>query len=98
PRVYANVSPGAGHRVQGSPYERALEQPFLQHNIDATREAFRIADVKEEPYTATTEAEPNALLEDAQTTAQIRLMDPNIISPTFEQREANRRYWGSTSC
>ena len=37
---------------------------------------------------------PGALREDASTTAQIRLMDPNIISPTFEQREANRRYWG----
>jgi len=92
--VVGNVYPWAVQRFQVSPNERALEQPFIQHNIDATREAFGIADVKEEPYTATTEAEPNALLEDAQTTAQIRLMDPNIISPTFEQREANRRYWG----
>lgn len=92
--VVGNVYPWAVQRFQVSPNERALEQPFIQHNIDATRDAFGIADVNEEPYAATTEAEPNALLEDAQTTAQIRLMDPNIISPTFEQREANRRYWG----
>src|SRR5690625_5854283 len=62
--VVGNVYPWAVQRFQVSPNERALEQPFIQHNIDATREAFGIADVKEEPYTATTEAEPNALLED----------------------------------
>ena len=92
--VVGNVYPWAVQRFQVSPNERALEQEFIQHNIDATRAAFDIDDVNEVGYTATTEAEPNALLEDAQTTAQIRLMDPNVISPTFEQREANRRYWG----
>src|SRR5699024_4237646 len=92
--VVGNVYPWAVQRFQVSPNERALEQPFSQHNIDATREAFGIAAVKEEPYTAATAAEPHAPREDAQTTAQIRLMDPHIVSPTLEQREANRRYWG----
>ena len=81
-------------QFQVQPNERALEQPYIQNNIDATRAAFNLDDVNEVPYTATTDAAPGALREDASTTAQIRLMDPNIISPTFEQREANRRYWG----
>src|SRR5690625_5784521 len=46
--VVGNVYPWAVQRFQVSPNERALEQPFIQHNIDATREAFGIADVKEE--------------------------------------------------
>src|SRR5699024_1753402 len=74
--VVGIVYPWAVQRFQVSPNARALEEPFIQHNTAATREAFGIANVKEEPYPATTEAEPNALLEDAQTTAQIRLMDP----------------------
>ncbi|APX32315.1 hypothetical protein BH708_05785 [Brachybacterium sp. P6-10-X1] len=89
-----NLYPWAIQQFQVQPNERTLEQPYIQRNIDATRAAFNIDDVEEVSYTATTDAEPGALREDASTTAQIRLMDPNIISPTFEQREANRRYWG----
>ncbi|MBP2383807.1 UPF0182 family protein [Brachybacterium sacelli] len=89
-----NLYPWAIQQFQVQPNERTLEQPYIQRNIDATRAAFNIDDVEEVSYTASTDAEPGALREDASTTAQIRLMDPNIISPTFEQREANRRYWG----
>ena len=89
-----NLYPWAIQQFQVQPNERALEQPYIQNNIDATRAAFNLDGINEVPYTATTDAEPGALREDASTTAQIRLMDPNIISPTFEQREANRRYWG----
>src|SRR5699024_2547098 len=74
--------------------ERALEQPYIQDNIDATRAAFNLDGIEEVPYTASTDAEPGALREDASTTAQIRLMAPHIISPTLEQREANRRSSG----
>lgn len=92
--VVGNIYPWAVQRFQVSPNERTLEQPYIQRNIDATRAAFGIDGVEEVPYTATTDAEPGALREDAATTAQIRLMDPNVIAPTFQQREANRRYWG----
>lgn len=92
--VVGNLYPWAIQQFQVQPNERALEQPYIQNNIDATRAAFNLDAVKEETYTAKTDAEPGALRKDASTTAQIRLMDPNIISPTFEQREANRRYWG----
>ncbi|MCG7428016.1 UPF0182 family protein [Helcobacillus sp. ACRRO] len=76
------------------PNERALEQPYIQHNIDATRAAYKIDKVKETRYQAKTDADAGALRSDASTTAQIRLMDPGVVSPTFEQREANRPYWG----
>ncbi|MGO1945996.1 UPF0182 family membrane protein [Brachybacterium alimentarium] len=89
-----NLYPWAIQQFKVQPNERALEQTYIQRNIDATRAAFDVDDVNEVAYTATTDAAPGALREDASTTAQIRLMDPNIISPTFEQREANRRYWG----
>ena len=92
--VVGNIYPWAIQQFQVQPNERALEQPYIQNNIDATRSAFNLDDVTEVSYTATTDAAPGALRQDASTTAQIRLMDPNIIAPTFEQREANRRYWG----
>ena len=95
--VVGNAYPWAIQQFRVGPNERALEQPYIQRNIDATRAAFGLNDVREVPYAATTDAEPGALRSDADTTAQIRLMDPAVVSPTFEQREANRRYWGFDS-
>lgn len=86
--------PWAIQQFKVAPNERTLEAPYIQHGINATRIAYDVDDVTEVPYAATTSAEPGALREDAETTAQIRLMDPAVISPTFAQREANRAYWG----
>jgi uncharacterized membrane protein (UPF0182 family) len=86
--------PWAIQQFKVNPNERALEQTYIQHNIDATRQAFEVDDVKVVDYPATAEAEAGALREDADTTAQIRLLDPAVVSPAFEQREANRLYWG----
>lgn len=86
--------PWAIQQFKVAPNERTLERTYIQYGIDATRSAYGIDDVTEVPYAATTDAEPGALRSDAETTAQIRLMDPAVISPTFEQREANRAYWG----
>jgi uncharacterized membrane protein (UPF0182 family) len=92
--VVGTAYPWAIQQFKVNPNERALEQPYIQHNIDATRDAFDVADVGNTDYSASIEAESGALREDADTTTQIRLLDPAIVSPTFEQREANRLYWG----
>ena len=92
--VVGSAYPWAIQQFKVNPNERALEQPYIQRNIDATRTAFGVDKVKQVSYAAATNAEPGALRADADTTAQIRLMDPAVVSPTFGQREANRRYWG----
>ncbi|MGY5764934.1 UPF0182 family membrane protein [Brachybacterium sp. DNPG3] len=92
--VVGSLYPWAIQRFQVTPNERSLEQTYIQRNIDATRTSFGLDAVDEVSYSPSTDTEAGALREDAQTTAQIRLMDPAIISPTFEQREANRAYWG----
>ncbi|MFC0673453.1 UPF0182 family membrane protein [Brachybacterium hainanense] len=92
--VIGSGIPWAIQQFKVAPNERALEQPYIQNNIDATRTAFGLDAVSEVSYAAATDAEPGALRADASTTAQIRLMDPTVVSPTFEQREANRAYWG----
>ncbi|MFE5775039.1 UPF0182 family protein [Brachybacterium sp. NPDC056505] len=92
--VVGTAYPWAIQQFKVTPNERALEQPYIQRNIEATRTAWNVDDVTETSYSASTTAEAGALREDADTTAQIRLLDPSIVSPTFEQREANRQYWG----
>lgn len=79
---------------QVNPNERQLENQYIAYNIEATRDAYGLAGVNEVSYQAESNAEPGQLREDAATTTQIRLLDPTVVSPTFGQREANRRYWG----
>ncbi|VDG75696.1 Uncharacterised protein family (UPF0182) [Actinobaculum suis] len=69
------------------------ESPYIQRNIDATLKAYGMDDIETKSYQARTEAESGLLAGDAEATAQIRLLDPNIVSPTFNQMQQNRQYY-----
>ncbi|MDN5789545.1 MAG: UPF0182 family protein, partial [Micrococcales bacterium] len=75
------------------PSEKSLETPYIQHNIDATEAAYGFDDIKVEPYDSTTVASPGQLRGDAATVPGIRLIDPNIVAPTFKQLEASRGFY-----
>ena len=85
--------PWAVQQFQVRPDEKSLESDYLARNIEATRAAYGIDEVEVERYNAVTDAEPGALRNDAVTTANIRIMDPAIISPTFAQLEQSRQYY-----
>jgi hypothetical protein len=87
------IYPAVVQRFQVNPNEQAKESPYIQRNIDATRTAFGLDDVDDSSYNATTTAKPGALKQDAQTTAQIRLLDPQIVSPSFRQLQQNKQYY-----
>lgn len=72
-------------KFQVDPNEKTKEQAYIARNISATREAFGLDKVKESPYQAKTDTQQGALREDAQTTAQIRILDPNVVSSAFSQ-------------
>ncbi len=75
------------------PNKRALESPYIQRNIDATLEAFGLDEVEKQSYTAKTETSAGQLREDSASTQQIRLIDPDIISPTVRQLKQSRSYY-----
>ncbi len=75
------------------PNERALQSPYIQRNIDATLDAYDIADVEMQTYAARTDTAPGQLRDDAASTQQIRLIDPDIISPTVRQLKQSRSYY-----
>jgi len=91
--VIGGIYPAIVQRFQVAPNEQEFEAPFIQRNIDATLVAYGIDQVETTPYRATTEAEADALRADADTTAQIRLLDPNIVSPAFQQLQQNKQYY-----
>ncbi|MGR0219568.1 UPF0182 family membrane protein [Agromyces sp. ZXT2-6] len=91
--LIGSLYPWVVQRFQVDPSARSLEAPYIQRNIDLTRDAFGVSEIEEIPYEAKTDAEPGALRADAETTASIRLMDPAIISPAFRQLEQFRQYY-----
>ncbi|WP_394939054.1 UPF0182 family protein [Psychromicrobium sp. YIM B11713] len=92
--VAGGIYPWAIQQFQVGPSEASLETPYIQRNIDMTRSAYGLSDVQVIPYAATTTATPGALRKDATTAANIRLLDPNLVSTTFQQLEQYRAYYG----
>ena len=91
--VAGGLYPAAVQSLKVRPSEKSLEAQYIQRNIDATRKAFAIDGIEKTPYTATTDAAPGQLRADADTIPGIRLVDPNVVSPTFRQFEGLRQYY-----
>ena len=85
--------PWVVNTFQVRPNQYALESEYYQRGIDMTQSAYGIEDLEKSDFQATTDATAGALREDAATTAQIRIMDPAVISPTVRQLEQFRGYY-----
>ena len=91
--LIAGIYPGAIQQFQVKPSESSKEAPFIQRNIDATRDAYGLANVEVSDYQATLTTSAGQLTKDAATIANIRLMDPNVISATFRQLQQIKPYY-----
>ena len=91
--VLGGLYPWAVQTFQVVPNERSLETPYLERNIEATREAYGLDQVEIIDYDATTTATPGALRADAETTTSIRILDPSLVSDAFRQLEQYRQYY-----
>lgn len=91
--VIGGVYPAIVQRFQVNPNQQDAEAPYIQRNIDATLTAYDLEDVDTSSYEAKVTAEQGALREDAETTASIRLLDPQEVSPSFKQLEQIRAFY-----
>ena len=91
--IIGSLYPWVIQRFQVDLSARSLEAPYIERNIDLTRDAYGVEDIETIPFEAKTDAEPGALRSDAATTANIRLMDPLVISPAFQQLQQFRQYY-----
>lgn len=91
--VIGGIYPAVVQRFQVNPNQQDAEAPFIQRNIDATLAAYGLEDVEISDYNASVTAEPGALREDAETTASIRLLDPQVVSDSFRQLEQIRGFY-----
>lgn len=91
--VAGMVYPFLIQEYQVKPTERTLESEYIQRNIEMTREGYGLADMEYTDYAGETDTEAGALRGQAANTANIRLMDPNLLSRTFGQLQQFRPYY-----
>jgi uncharacterized membrane protein (UPF0182 family) len=92
--VIGGIYPAYTQQFRVNPNEIQREQPFIQRNIEATRAAYGIDDAEVTPYQASQDATPEQLRNEASQVQTARLLDPNVLAPTFEQLQRRTFYFG----
>ncbi|CAB4849086.1 MAG: UPF0182 family protein [Actinobacteria bacterium] len=91
--VIGGLYPSFVQQFQVKPSELQRETPYIQRNLDSTRTAYGLDNVKFSDYAAIDNPSLASLTEDAGTISNIRLLDPALISPTFSQLQQIRGFY-----
>lgn len=91
--ILSLVYPMVVQGFQVRPNEPDYEGPFIEAHMTATKQAYGVTDVNITEYEAVTQVRPGQLAADAAALPGIRLMDPNVVAPTFEQLQQVRGYY-----
>ncbi len=87
------VYPAAVQYFSVRPDEPDKEREYIRRNIEATRAAYAVDKVEITNYSARTTATAGQLKSDAEALPGIRLIDPNVVGPAFEQLQQVRGYY-----
>ena len=91
--VYA----GFVQRFVVTPDEQNKEQPYISHNIDATRRAYGLDRVQERELAGDAELSPEDVVANAATIENVRLWDHEPLLQTFAQIQEIRTYYDFVS-
>ena len=86
--------PSLVQQLQVRPNELAKESPYIARNIESTRAAYGLDEVVVEQYSATETIDPDAVAKNQATLNNIRLIDPNLLGPTFQQLQQIKGFYG----
>ena len=92
--LIGGVYPAIVQQFQVRPSELVREQPYIERNITATRSAYGIADAQVQDYPGTVDPPTEEVIAANQGTLDnIRLLDPALASPTYNQLQQIRAYY-----
>ena len=92
--VLGGLFPAYTQQFRVKPNELERERDYIARNIDATRQAYGIAGAVVEPYQPAATPAAGSLQADQGTVPNARLLDPNVLAPTYEQTQRLRAYFG----
>jgi uncharacterized protein len=80
-------------RFRVEPQELLRERPYIQRNIDATRESFALGGVSTQQFPAAGNLTPKDIQDNRQTVENIRLWDPDVLKPAVRNLQAIAQYY-----
>jgi uncharacterized membrane protein (UPF0182 family) len=75
------------------PNELELERPYLQNNIDLTREAYDLEKAQVQSYPARPNLTTQDIENNKETIENVRLWDPRLLIDTYKQLQQIRTYY-----
>jgi uncharacterized membrane protein (UPF0182 family) len=85
--------PALVQRFQVQPNELARERPYIEYNIQFTREAFALGRVEEQSFAAEKMPSPQDIAQNEVTISNIRLWDHRPLKDTYNQIQSIRLYY-----
>ncbi|MFY0407806.1 UPF0182 family protein [Solicola sp. PLA-1-18] len=91
--LIGGIWPAVMQSFQVRPSEPDKEAPYIERNIEATRDAYNVAGTEKTNYTGSTSLTPTELTQSAESRVSTRLLDPTLVSPAFQQLQQVRGYY-----
>ncbi|MFV2179486.1 UPF0182 family protein [Actinomadura sp. LOL_016] len=80
-------------QFQVKPDQLAKEREFIQRNIEATRQAYGVANARLVPYGSQQKTDQATLRAEAEKLDGARVLDPNVVGETFKQQQRSRPFY-----
>ncbi|MFC1987858.1 UPF0182 family protein [Chloroflexota bacterium] len=91
--IFGGIFPGLVQRLQVEPNELVRERPYIDYNIQFTRQAFALDRIEEKPFPAEGTPTPQDIIQNEATIENIRLWDPRPLKDTYNQIQSIRLYY-----
>ena len=91
--VIGAIVPAIVQNFSVKPNEVTKETPYIQRNINETRFAYGLTGVNETAYDPQ-QASASAASADTANVGNVRLLDPEQLSPTYDQLQQLKNYYG----
>ncbi|HEX8093624.1 UPF0182 family protein [Jatrophihabitans sp.] len=94
------IYPAIVQQVTVKPNASEKEVPYIGRNIEATRQAYGIVKAEDggnvtyQHYSVTARPDNDALTSTDPTVSNLRILDPNVVSPTFSKFQQLRNQYG----
>jgi uncharacterized protein len=91
--VAGGIYPAFVQRFRVEPAESSREAPYIERNIEATRTAMGLADVTTRRFDYNEDLTAAQLRDNDVTVRNIRLLDPAVVTDTYQQLQAERPFY-----
>ena len=91
--IVGQIFPALVQRFQVQPGELTQEMPYIEYNIQFTREAFALNRIEEKPFPAEEAPTAQDIAQNEVTINNIRLWDPRPLKDYYNQKQSLRQYY-----